>query len=250
MIDILQAINLIQGDCLQVMQEIPDNSIDCIICDLPYGTTACNWDIVIPFDELWQAYNRIVKKDSAIILFGTEPFSSMLRLSNLKHYKYDLIWRKSKSGSAFTAKYRPINKHEIISVFSKTGGKTQYYPQYVEGTPYKRVLHRNADKNEHKLGFSQTDAVFESDGKRYPDTILDFPQKWRRQDQVHPTQKPVELLEWLINSYTQEGNLVLDNCMGSGTTGVACKHLNRRFIGIEKEPKYFDIAEERILCQF
>ncbi len=246
MIDVLQPFNLIQGDCLQVMQEIPDNSIDCIICDLPYGTTACSWDIVIPFDDLWNAYNRIVKKDSAIILFGTEPFSSMLRLSNLKHYKYDLIWRKSKSGSAFTAKYRPINKHEIISVFSKTGGRTQYYPQYVEGTPYKRVLHLNADKNEHKIGFAQTDAVFESDGKRYPDTILDFPQKWRRQDQVHPTQKPVELLEWLIKSYTQEDNLVLDNCMGSGTTGVACKHLNRRFIGIEQDNKYFEIAKERI----
>lgn len=238
---------LYQGDCLEIMKQIPDHSVDCIICDLPYGTTACNWDIIIPFDELWEQYNRLIKDDGAIVLFGVEPFSSMLRLSNLSGFKYDLVWKKSKSGSAFTAQYRPVNKHEMISVFSRNGGKTKYNPQMVAGTPYHRV-HRisECDVNNHKIGFNRKEVESDNIGVRYPTTILDFPQNWRRQDQVHPTQKPVELLEWLIRTYTDVGDIVLDNTMGSGTTGVACQNLNRNFIGIELDEHYFQIAKERI----
>lgn len=238
---------LLRGDCLELMKNIPDKSIDMILCDLPYGTTACKWDIVIPFEPLWEQYNRIIKDEGAIVLFGCEPFSSYLRLSNIKGFKYDLVWKKSKSGSAFTAKYRPVNKHEMISVFSKGGKKTKYNPQMTKGEPYKRT-HKisEADINNHQIGFNRKEVVSVNEGYRYPITILDFPQKWRRQDQIHPTQKPVELLEWLIKTYTDENELVLDNCMGSGSTGVACLNTNRNFIGIELNEKYFNIAEERI----
>lgn len=229
------------------MNEIPNKSIDCIIADLPYGTTSCKWDVVIPFEPLWKQYNRIIKDDGAIVLFGNEPFSSYLRLSNIKGFKYDLVWKKSKSGSAFTAKYRPVNKHEMISVFSKNGKKIKYNPQMVEGTPYKRT-HKvsEVDINNHKIGFNRKEVVSINEGFRHPITILDFPQQWRRQDQLHPTQKPVELLEWLVKTYSNENDWVLDNTMGSGTTGVACMNLNRNFIGIEKEEQYFEIAKKRI----
>ena len=234
-------------DCLEGMKFIPDKSIDCIICDLPYGTTACSWDSVIPFDELWKHYDRIIKDNGAIILFGVEPFSSALRLSNIKWYKYDLIWKKSKSGSAFCAKYRPISKHENISIFSRGKMKTTYNPQMIQGEPYKRT-HKisECDINNHKIGFNRKEIVSVNDGFRYPDTILDFPQKWRRQDQVHPTQKPVELIEWLVRTYSNEGDIVLDNCIGSGTTAIACINTNRHFIGFELDTKYFDIAMNRI----
>jgi site-specific DNA-methyltransferase (adenine-specific) len=229
------------------MKSIPDRSVDMILCDLPYGTTACKWDTIIPFEPLWEQYNRIIKDESAVVLFGSEPFSSYLRMSNIKSFKYDLVWQKSKSGSAFTAKYRPVNKHEMISVFSKGGKKTKYNPQMTKGEPYKRT-HKisEVDINNHQIGFNRKEVVSVNEGYRYPITILDFPQKWRRQDQVHPTQKPVELLEWLIKSYTNEGELVLDNCMGSGSTGVACLNTNRKFIGIELDEGYFNIAKKRI----
>lgn len=243
----MKEVKLYLGDCLEKMKEIPNKSVDCIIADLPYGTTSCKWDIVIPFEPLWKEYNRIIKDECAIVLFGNEPFSSYLRLSNIKCFKYDLVWKKSKSGSAFTAKYRPVNKHEMISVFSKGGKKTKYNPQMVEGEPYKRT-HKvsEVDINNHKIGFNRKEVVSVNEGFRYPITVLDFPQQWRRQDQLHPTQKPVELLEWLVNTYSNEDDWVLDNTMGSGTTGVACMNLNRNFIGIEKEEKYFEIAKERI----
>lgn len=236
-----------QGDCLQLMNNIPDGSVDCIICDLPYGTSSCKWDIALPFDLLWEQYNRVIKDNGAIVLFGTEPFSSHLRLSNLKGFKYDLVWKKSKSGSAFTAKYRPVNKHEMISVFSKNGQKTKYNPQMTKGDPYKRT-HKisECDINNHNIGFNRREVLSVNDGVRYPITILDFPQKWRRQDQLHPTQKPVELIEWLVRTYTDEGEVVLDNCMGSGTTGVGCKNTNRKFIGIELENDFFETAKQRI----
>lgn len=234
-------------DCLEGMKPIPDKSIDCIICDLPYGTTACSWDSVIPFDELWKHYDRIIKDNGAIVLFGVEPFSSALRLSNIKWSKYDLIWKKSKSGSAFCAKYRPISKHENISIFSRNKMKTTYNPQMIQGEPYKRT-HKisECDINNHKIGFNRKEIVSVNDGFRYPDTILDFPQKWRRQDQVHPTQKPVELIEWLVRTYSNEGDIVLDNCIGSGTTAIACMNTNRHFIGFELDAKYFEITMNRI----
>lgn len=238
---------LLHGDCLELMPSLPDNSVDMVLCDLPYGTTACEWDAIIPFDRLWKEYGRIVKDGGAILLFGVEPFSSTLRLSRLPWYKYDLIWEKSKSGSAFTAKFRPLARHENISVFSKGGGKTTYNPQLEAGTPYSR-RHGAAETkiNNHKLGFAGRNIVSVNDGFRYPGSVLFFPQQWRRQDQVHPTQKPVDLLRWLIYSYSNPGDTVLDNTMGSGSTGIAAVMEHRSFIGIELEQKYYDVAVRRI----
>ena len=239
-------ITLINNDCLIAMKDIPDGSIDMILSDLPYGLSSCKWDVVVPFEPLWEQYKRIIKSDSAILLFGTEPFSSFLRLSNLAWFKYDWIWHKSKCGSAFTSKYRPQQKHETISVFGK--GRTKYFPILRDGKPYYRLRKQNKDglkPNNHKLGVVSESETYNS-GFRYPETIIEFQQKWRRQDQVHPTQKPVELCEYLIKTYTSEDDVVLDSCMGSGTTGVACKNLNRNFIGIELDLEYFKIAEKRI----
>ena len=238
-------IQLYQGDCLEVMKNIPDKSVDLVLTDPPYGSTSCAWDSVIPLEPMWKELKRIIKKNGAIVLFGTEPFSSQLRLSNLDWFKYDWIWEKSKCGSAFTSKYRPQSKHEIISVFGK--GRVNYYPQMEEGEPYKRTRKvNNGDKpNNHKLGVtSESETV--NTGYRYPSTVQFFQQRWRRQDQVHPTQKPVALMEYLIKTYSNEGDVVLDFCAGSGTTGVAAKNLNRNFIGIEMDEGYFKIAKERI----
>lgn len=234
-----------QGDCLERMKNIPDKSIDLVLTDPPFSTTACKWDSVIPLEPMWKELKRITKPNSAIVLFGQEPFSSHLRLSNLDWFKYDLIWEKSKCGSAFTSKYRPQSKHEIISIFGK--GRVNYYPQMEEGEPYKRTRKvNNGDKpNNHKLGVtSESETV--NTGYRYPSTVQFFQQKWRRQDQVHPTQKPVDLMEYLIKTYSNEGDAVLDFTFGSGTTGVACVNTNRKFIGIEQDEGYFKIAQDRI----
>lgn len=240
---------LYHGDCLEVMKQIPEHSIDLIICDPPYGTTSCSWDVLIPFEELWKSFHYVIKPNCAMIIFGTEPFSSHLRMSNLKEFKYDLIWKKSKSGSAFTAKYRPICKHENIHIFSLGGKKTIYNPQMIVGTPYKRIHRPSKDEkvNNHHIGFNHKEFVQSiNDGFRYPCSVLEFPQKWRRQDTLHPTQKPVELLEYLIKTYSNEDMIVLDPTMGSGSTGIACLNTNRNFIGIEKDEKYFEIAKQRI----
>ena len=232
-------------DCLERMKDIPDKSIDMILCDLPYGTTACKWDIIIPFEKLWLQYSRLIKPNGAILLFGSEPFSTLLRQSKLDWFKYDWIWEKSKCGSAFTSKYRPQQKHEVISVFGK--GRVNYYPQMVEGEPYYRKRKANTgDKpNNHLLGVVQDSETINT-GFRYPSTVQYFQQQWRRQDQVHPTQKPVEIMEYLIKTYSNEGETVLDFTMGSGTTGVACANLNRDFTGIEMDEEYFKIAKDRI----
>lgn len=232
---------LYNGDCLEIMNEIPDKSIDLILCDLPYGTTACKWDTLIPFDDLWKHYSRIIKDKGNILLFGTGLFAYKLAMSNEKLFRYELIWKKSKCGSPFTAKYMPMKKHENILVFGQSAA--YYEPQMQEGTPYKRKYTPNKHNN-HKFGINGTE--HNNEGTRHPSTVLDFPQKWRRQDQVHPTQKPVELLEFLVKSYCPEGGLVLDNCMGSGSTGVASVNTNRDFIGIELDEKYFEIAKQRI----
>lgn len=236
---------LINGDCLEVMDKLINDGVkvDAIITDPPYGTTACNWDSVIPFDEMWNRINQLINDNGAIVLFGSEPFSSALRMSNIKNYKYDLIWKKSKCGSPLTAKYKPLTKHENISVFEKKGRRTNYNPQMVAGTPYKRKYTPNKVNN---MQFGIKGIETDNKGTRHPTSILDFPQKWRRQDQVHPTQKPVELMEYLVKTYTNENDMVLDFTMGSGTTGVACKHLNRDFIGIELDEKYFNVSKERI----
>ncbi len=229
------------GDCLELMKDIPDKSVNLVLADLPYGTTKNKWDILIPFEKLWNQYERIISKKGNIVLFGTGLFAYKLALSNEKIYRYDLIWKKSKCGSPLTAKYMPMKYHENILVFGFPA--SYYFPQLVEGKPYKRNWTPNKVNNM-KYGIDGVET--DNKGTRHPQTILDFPQKWRRQDQVHPTQKPVELLEWLIKAYSKENELVLDNVMGSGSTGVAAKNTNRRFIGIEKDKKYFDIAVKRI----
>lgn len=237
-------IQLFHGDCLEVMKNIPNKSIDMILCDLPYGTTACKWDIIIPFNELWEQYNRIIKDNGVIVLFGTEPFSSYLRISNIKYYKYDWIWYKNMRTGFANAKYQPMKSNELISVFYKT--KPTYNPQKTKRTTQKSG-NKKTDWGECYGGLKKDTKPDNQTDYVNPHTIIDFikcihtPEK-----RYHPTQKPVALLEYLIKTYTNENDTVLDNCMGSGSTGVACKHLNRKFIGIELDDKYFNIAKERI----
>lgn len=229
------------GNCLELMNGIPDKSIDAIICDPPYSITANEWDNILPFGEMWKQYERIIKDDGNIILFSSGLFTYKLALSNEKLFRYELIWKKSKCGSPFTAKYMPMKKHENILVFGKPAAK--YNPQLIDGEPYKR--HYTLNKvNNMKYGIKGVET--DNKGTRHPSTILDFPQKWRRQDQLHPTQKPVELMEWLINSYSNESDLILDNCCGCGTTCVAAVKTHRNYIGMEIEEKYYKIAVNRV----
>lgn len=240
-------INLLQGDCLELMKDIPDKSIDMILCDLPYGTTACKWDIVIPFEALWEQYNRVIKNNGAILLFGNEPFSSYLRMSNIKNYKYDWYWEKERLTNITQVKRRTGKTIETISVFYKQ--QCIYNPQMTEyiGKPRSnKVLNGKlgslVDNTNNKV------KEYVDNGKRYPTQVLKFKRDCLKCN-LHPTQKPVELLEYLIKTYTNEGELVLDNCMGSGSTGVACKNTNRNFMGIELDEKYFEISQNRILGQ-
>lgn len=234
------------GDCLELMKTINDKSVDMILCDLPYGCTAArNWDNVIPFKPLWEQYNRIIKDNGAVVLFGIEPFSSELRVSNLKNYRYDWIWKKNQGTGFLNANKLPIRSHEIISVFYKK--LPQYNKQMRCGfKPYSRP-HSAVSKPNKDAVYRQYKGVTSTsvDGERYPISILEFPCV-NKKDTMHPTQKPVALLEYLIRTYTNEYDIVLDNCMGSGSTGVACKNLNRGFIGIEKDDNYFNIAKNRI----
>ena len=231
-------IELKQGDCLELMKDIPDKSIDMILCDLPYGTTACKWDTIIPFDKLWEQYNRIIKDNGAIVLFGNEPFSSQLRLSNLKNYKYDWVWDKKRGSNFATVKIRPFNSFENIMVFYKK--QPTYNPQMWKSTPY--TCNQGYVGEAKQTGLYRDNVITVNNGDRYPLTILSF----SKETGLHPTQKPVALLEYLIKTYTNEGDVVLDNCMGSGSTGVACVNTNRNFIGIELDENYFKIAKERI----
>ena len=221
------------------MKGIPDKSIDMILCDLPYGTTDCKWDSIIPFEPLWEQYNRIIKDKGAIVLFGSEPFSSALRMSNIKNFKYDWIWNKKLAGNGILAKKQPLKIHEIVSVFNSG----IYIPQMTKGR-YRKKMTGGIKESEITGGNSVVDEY--SNDLYYPKTILEYGIGNMRKGRLHPTQKPVALLEYLIKTYTNENETVLDNCMGSGTTGVACKRLNRRFIGMEKDEKYFNIAKERI----
>lgn len=228
---------LINDDCFNVMSHIPNKSVDLIICDLPYGTTKNKWDIILPFDKLWIEYERIIKPKGNIILFGTGLFAYKLALSNEKLFRYDMIWKKSKCGSPLTAKYMPLKKHEMILAFGKSA--STYNPQMTEGTPYKRQWTPNKINNmEYGIAGVQTN----NKGTRHPITILDFPQKWRRQDQIHPTQKPIELMDWLIKSYSNDGDIIMDNCMGSNSVGKACEIFDRTYIGIEKDTTYYNIV--------
>lgn len=237
----MKDIELWQGDCLELMNNIPDKSVDCIITDLPYGTTQCKWDTIIPFEPLWKQYNRIIKDNGAIVLFGTEPFSSHLRLSNLKNYKYDWIWDKVKGTGFLNAKRQPMRNHELISVFYKK--QCTYNPQKTYGHKMKKS-YRSKDLQTDVYGEMKNDYTYEST-ERYPRSIQVFSTDTQNSS-LHPTQKPVALIEYLIKTYTNDGELVFDSCMGSGTTGVACINTNRRFIGIELDNNYFEIAKNRI----
>lgn len=232
-------IDLRQGDCLEVMKDIPDKSIDMILCDLPYGTTACKWDVIIPFDKLWEQYNRIIKDNGAIVLFGSEPFSSKLRMSNIKNFKYDWVWNKKLAGNGILAKKQPLKIHEIVSVFNTT----RYNPQMTKGKMRKKMT--GGIKESEITGGNSVAKEYVND-LYYPISIQEFSIAGMRKGRLHPTQKPVALLEYLIKTYTNEGDMVLDNCMGSGSTGVACVNTNRNFIGIELDENYFNIAKERI----
>ena len=247
----MENLQLYQGDCLEIMQDIPAGSVDMILCDLPYGTTACKWDTVIPFGPLWEQYNRVIKESGAIVLFGAEPFSTLLRYSNLKMFKYDWIWEKSRALGFTHCKNKPMNKHETISVFSKANIKhfgqakrMAYYPQglVAYGKEVDGAKDCKADKLGHGFG-RKSHKKYIQEYTNYPTSIIKFANEGNT---VHPTQKPVALLEYLIKTYTNEGDTVLDNCMGSGSTGVACLRTGRRFIGIEKDPHYFQIAKERL----
>ena len=235
-------IKLYKGDCLEVMKDIPDKSIDMILCDLPYGTTACKWDVVIPFDKLWAQYNRIIKDKGAIVLFGSEPFSSYLRLSNIKNYKYDWIWNKKLAGNGILAKKQPLKIHEIISVFNSN----IYYPQMTYGKNRSKMTGGMGTNNSDVLHNSKTFQKEYCNNLYYPISIQEYTVANLRKNRLHPTQKPVALLEYLIKTYTNENDLVLDNCMGSGSTGVACVNTNRKFIGIEKDENYFEISKKRL----
>ena len=231
-------------DCLEGMKRIPDGSVDCIVCDLPYGTTACAWDSIIPFDLLWEQYNRIIKPTGNIVLFASGRFVFQLYNSQPNKYRYDLIWKKTKCGSPLTAKYMPLKMHEHILIFGESA--SVYNPQMTyEGTPYKKDYnHAYGIKNAHGYGIKCVHT--DNHGERHPISVQEFQQKWRRQDQLHPTQKPVELIRWLIRSYSNEGDTILDNCMGSGTTAIACIREKRNFIGFELNKEYYDKACKRI----
>lgn len=305
-------IKLLNGDCLELMKDIPDKSIDCIICDLPYGTTACAWDIVIPFDKLWEQYNRIIKETGTIILFGSQPFTTQLIVSNLADFRYELIWCKNNCSNFQLANKQPLKYHENICVFykdiiqtcfsdimkenmarlglsqkdltnlclSKNGNKTGWVHNKLKGTQiptreqWQKLCELFGIANEYDYLLTQVkvhtyntqtdkiNKVCSNKGKKgslghlgsksetyiqeqsnYPHSILRFN---RETEVLHPTQKPIDLLEWLVTTYSNKNDIVLDNTMGSGTTGVACKHLGRNFIGIEKDKTYFTIAKERI----
>ena len=237
-------------DCLIGMSKIPDKSVDMILCDLPYGTSANKWDSVLDFEKMWEQYERVIKDEGAIVLFGSEPFSSKLRLSNLKLYKYDWKWEKPSGANFLNFKYQPAKVYEDIMVFGKKAtsyskkGNMNYFPQMEEGTPYKQISGKQRDSHSNSTVRSPIkQVVTENKGTRYPRAIQKFSLD---KDKIHPTQKPVALFEYLIKTYTKESDVVLDTCMGSGTTAIACINTNRRFIGFETNEEYFNLANNRI----
>lgn len=227
------------GDCLEIMKQIPDGSIDMILCDLPYGTTACKWDTIIPFDKLWEQYERIIKDNGAIVLTAAQPFTSALVMSNIKNFKYCWVWDKKIPSGMSYARFQPMRQHEDILIFCKN--KTIYNAQFTKrDKPIKAggMTKGEATNNPKWVALKKT-----YDYKN-PTTILTFDKI--RKNAIHPTQKPVALFEYLIKTYTNENELILDNCIGSGTTAIACINTNRNFIGIEKDENYFNIANKRI----
>lgn len=236
------------GDCLELMKNIPDKSVDCIITDLPYGVTAKNkWDTIIPFEPLWQQYKRISKDNTAIILFGQDKFTAKCMLSNEKMHRYNLIWKKVLPTGFLNANRMPLREHEDIMVFYKK--LPTYNPQKVKGSPCHKkgkVVGKTNDSQLKNNNYGNFKCVETEGDLKFPTSVLEFA-KPHPSITCHPTQKSVELLEWLVKTYSNEGDIILDSCMGSGITGIACKNLNRKFIGIELDDNYFEVAKERIL---
>ena len=233
---------LMQGDCLERMKEIPSGSVDMVMADPPYNITACKWDSIIPFAPMWEQLKRIIKPNGAIVLFGSQPFTSSLIMSNPKMFKYEQIWDKNKGTQPQLANIQPMKSHENILVFGK--GKINYYPQKTKGDPYTRDNKQNHTEHSLSKGLKPIKQV--NSGFRFPKTVLMYPRDFSAQSRLHPTQKPVALMEYLIKTYTNEGETVMDFTMGSGTTGVACANTGRKFIGIELDLNYFNIALDRI----
>ena len=228
---------LYEGNCFDFFPEIDDKSIDMVICDLPYGVTSCRWDTPLPLDKLWFEYKRIIKDNGAIVLTASQPFTTKLISSNYEMFRYEWIWSKSNGGGFLNANRQPLKRHENVLIFSKE--QSVYNPLKTEGTPYSC---RSSSAGETTQDQTVAGWVTENDGSRYPTSILDF----SNDVGLHPTQKPVALFEYLIKTYTNEGELVLDNCAGSGTTGVACENTNRNSILMEKEPEYCQIIKDRM----
>lgn len=246
-------IDLRFGDCLDLLPTLPDKSVDAIITDLPYGTTACKWDVIIPLDKMWEQVRRILRERGAFVTTASQPFTSVLIMSNLEWFKYEMVWSKSRRFGVLHAKNMPLKKHENILVFSggivaHTGVEKRmtYNPQMQTGKPYKKLVTRKQfEGTDHRLARpSLGEMLIVNDGYRYPHSVLDV--EFGNHNNEHPTQKPVALYEYLIRTYTNEGDTVLDFCMGSGTTAVACVKTNRNFIGMEKELPYFETATRRI----
>ena len=242
-------IRLVNGECLELMKDIPDGSIDLILCDLPYGTTACKWDSVIQLPALWREYERVVRNDGAIVLTAAQPFTTALAASNMSAFRYSLVWNKQFSGNFVQAKRMPLRTHEDVLVFCPSGKSPRYFPQM---TNRDKPIKKGGNKQSEAIPIRQTKAAeaFGESAKTYdekhPISILDFSNRGAGDRGIHPTQKPVALMEYLIRTYTNEGDTVLDNCMGSGTTGVACVNTGRNFVGMEMDAGYFDIARNRI----
>ena len=245
----MENIRLYKGDCLEVMKIIPDKSVDMILCDLPYGTTSCKWDTIIDLDLMWKQYNRIIKDNGAIVLTASQPFTSKLVMSNPKMFRHEWIYKKKVASNFAQAKYAPLKEHESVLVFSKK--RANYFPIKEERKGGgKGRIHRTFNNNkydrEYLANIKNSITSTSGDDMRYPSSVQEFNNRANGDTGLHPTQKPVTLLEYLIKTYTNEGEVVLDNCMGSGSTGVACVNTNRKFIGIELDEKYFDIAKKRI----
>lgn len=236
--------NLMQGDCLELMKTIPDGSVDMVLADPPYGATACKWDSVIPFEPMWDQLKRVTKKDGAIVMTASQPFTSALVMSNVKMFRYEWIWEKSKASNFLLARKQALKAHENMLVFSK--GTPPYFPQKTLGKPFKgEGRSRKGSQTELVNTVPNPTKRADNKGDRFPRSVQYFVTA-ESEGCLHPTQKPVALMEYLIRTYTNESETVLDFTMGSGTTGVAAKNLNRNFIGIELDPEYFRIAKERI----
>ena len=230
---------LLLGDCLEILPTLPENSVDMVLCDPPYGTTACKWDSIISLDKLWEQYNRLCKEDGAMVFTASQPFATVLAGSNIKNFRYEWIWEKSQGTNPMNAKVMPLKSHENILVFYRK--KPTYNPQMWFSKPYSGFSSDTAKIGE-VYGKQQSKHRDNPEGSRYPRTIL----KFKQEKGLHPTQKPVALMEYLIKTYTNRGETVLDNTMGSGTTGLACKNTERNFIGIESDNKYYEIAGDRL----